>query len=80
MAGNRAAARALPTSLFDPGGQETTDRLGRLGPLPLGTEATQLVAREIQRLDRDRRWFGTAATEPARGFDTIFGIGAGIGY
>ncbi|MBW8268915.1 hypothetical protein [Caldovatus aquaticus] len=60
-----AAARALPPSLFRPGGAETLRRLGELGPLPAAMLATQQVAREMARLDADRRWFGPAATDDA---------------
>jgi hypothetical protein len=80
-AGNpSAAARALSPALFDPGGAVTLRRLGELGPLPLGTDATQQVAREMARLDADQRWFGAADTEPRAGAGlTTLGVGEG-GY
>lgn len=61
-AGDTAAAtRALSPSLFQPGGPETLRRLGELGPLSSAMLASQQVAREMARLDAERRWFGTAA-------------------
>jgi hypothetical protein len=79
QAGDRAAAaRALPPDLFSPGGAETVQRLGALGPLPQAMGATQLVAQEMARLDVDRRWFGSAASDPAAaGGLTTMGLGGG---
>lgn len=53
-----AAAAALAAPVFEPGGEQTLERLGNLGPLPAAEQASAALAREVRRLDLDGRWTG----------------------
>ena len=78
-AGDRAgAAAALPSSLFEPGGEVTLERLGALGPLPAAEQATAVLGREVRRLDLDRGWAGSGNWWQAGAPGAITdGLGAG---
>lgn len=52
------AEAALTSMLFEPGGEQTLDRLGDLGPLPAAEQASAALAREVRRLDVDSGWAG----------------------
>ncbi len=76
-----AAARALPATLFRPGGERSVARLGELGPLPQASNATALLAQQIAQLDAVSGWIGTRQAETSGVNITTFGLGGnGIGY
>lgn len=52
------AAAALRAPTFEPGGEVTLGRLGEVGPLPAGEQASAALAREVRRLDVDSGWAG----------------------
>jgi len=50
----RAAAEALPATLFEPGGNVTLSRLAQPGTLPQARNATALARDEVDRMQRRR--------------------------
>ncbi|MFC7477021.1 hypothetical protein ACFQS7_21825 [Dankookia sp. GCM10030260] len=81
--GDRArAARALPAPIFRPGGTRSVDRLGELGPLPQAAIASELLQREVARLDAEGRWLAGRPVDASGNLITTFGLGGntGVGY
>jgi hypothetical protein len=76
------AARALPAPTFRPGGARSVDRLGELGPLPQAAIASEMVQREVMRLDAEGRWLGGRPVDASGNTITTFGLGGntGVGY
>jgi len=75
-AGNAAAAAAaLPSPEFRPGGSIAVARLADIGPLPQAAIASALAAEEVARLDPDAAGLGSRPVEGTGSGTASFGLG-----